>query len=157
MKNTLIYVVEDNVMYANLVRNTLESKGYRNIQMFETKEELLDTLYKNPSIVILDYHLNKENGIDILKEIKSVNPNIEVIFLSGQQDMTVAINALKYGAFEYIEKNDDAFLKLETVLVKLERFRSAIEEKEQNIKRKRILVFVLIILVSILTVINLIY
>ena len=125
--------------------------------MFETKEELVDTLYKNPSIVILDYYLNQENGLDILKEIKSVNPNIEVIFLSGQQDMTVAINALKYGAFEYIEKNDNSFLKLESILVKLERFKNAIEEKERNIKRKRNLVLVLISLVAILTFLNIIY
>lgn len=157
MKNTLIYIVEDNIMYANLIRQSLDNLGYKNIQMFETKEELVDTLYKNPSIVILDYYLNQENGLDILKEIKSVNPNIEVIFLSGQQDMTVAINALKYGAFEYIEKNDNSFLKLESILVKLERFKNAIEEKERNIKRKRNLVLVLISLVAILTFLNIIY
>jgi FixJ family two-component response regulator len=42
------------------------------------------------------------NGIDVLKKIKRFDPNIPIVFLSGQKEISIAVNALKYGALDYI-------------------------------------------------------
>ena len=59
---------------------------------------------KNTHIVILDYFLGDENGLDILKAIKVTNPKTEVIMLSGNEDMAVAIEIFRAGAKDYVKK-----------------------------------------------------
>lgn len=111
-----IFIVEDDKFYANLVRETLKKSSFENVIIFETGESFIDNLFRNPDVVILDYSLGNTNGLDLLKKIKSVNPDIQVIFLSGQEEMNVAINSLKYGAFDYLEKGEESLDRLVFIL-----------------------------------------
>ena len=65
-------------------------------------------MYKDPKVIFLDYQLGDVNGLEILKKIKAVNPDTFVFFMSGQDKIEIAVNALKFGAIDYIIKNDDA-------------------------------------------------
>jgi DNA-binding NtrC family response regulator len=102
---TSIFIVEDDKFYATLVKDFLAKKNYSNVEVFGSGEACLENMHRSPSVVILDHGLGRTSGLDVLKKIKSINPNIHVIFLSAQEKMGVAINALKYGAYDYLEKN----------------------------------------------------
>jgi two-component system OmpR family response regulator len=56
------------------------------------------------------------DGIEILKEIKAAKPETEVVMISGQDKIEVAVNTIKYGAFDYIVKSESAFHRSENVI-----------------------------------------
>jgi DNA-binding NtrC family response regulator len=105
-KNPLIFIVEDNKIYNQLVAGFLEKKGFTNVKSFSTGEECLKNLNLNPDIIIQDYLLQGMNGIEVLVRAKKHHPETEFIFLSGQDSMEVAVNTMRYGAYDYILKND---------------------------------------------------
>jgi DNA-binding NtrC family response regulator len=67
-------------------------------------------------LLLLDVYLGSENGIDILKQIVSLDPDFPVIMISGLADMDEAIEAIKLGAYDFIEKP----LKPERLLVSVQ-------------------------------------
>ena len=56
------------------------------------------------------------NGLQVLKKLKDKFPNVPVIFLSSQEKTEIAANTMKYGAYDYIVKNESAFHRLEILL-----------------------------------------
>ena len=107
-KNYKLFIVDDDPIYSSFISTVMDQAGFKDIQSFENESQVMDKIYQNPNIIFLDYYLNKANGLDILKKIKAINPDIYVIFLSSQEKIDVAVNALKYGALDYIIKNDEA-------------------------------------------------
>ena len=60
--------------------------------------------------------LFRSNGLDILKAIRSEHPDVDVVMFSGQDKIEVAVNTMKYGAFDYIVKSESAFHRAENVI-----------------------------------------
>src|SRR6185437_6639103 len=84
----------------------------------------LKNMDKHPDIVVLDYHLSSskpgaQNGVDILKTIKEKYPDTNVIMFSGQDKIEVAIDSMKYGAYDYVVKGETAFSRMENVINKV--------------------------------------
>lgn len=114
-----IFIVEDDPFYGALLQQYLMGKAHE-VQLFPNCNDLIFELHRNPDMILLDYNLGgSKNGLEVLREIKGVNPDIPVIFLTGQESIEVAVSSLKYGAFDYVEKNDDTFLKLDRILDKI--------------------------------------
>jgi two-component system response regulator AtoC len=67
----------------------------------------LKALNQNPNLITVDFSLPDITGDKLLKEIKTRNPNIPVIIISGQEDIQVAVSLLKQGATDYIIKDDN--------------------------------------------------
>lgn len=111
-KNPLIFVVEDNHIYNKLVVSYLKTNKYTNVESYFTGEEALQNMHKNPDIVIQDYLLDGITGIEVLIKAKKIAPNVEFIFLSGNDNIDIAINSMKYGASNYIVKDQMALPKL---------------------------------------------
>jgi DNA-binding NtrC family response regulator len=108
----LIFIVEDNSVYNKIIVNHLRSHKLVRIESFLSGEECLKNLYRKPDIIIQDYLLDGINGIDVLKATKKKYPDTEFVFLSGQDNIEIAINSMKYGAFDYIVKDQNALVKL---------------------------------------------
>ena len=108
----LIFIVEDNSIYNKFIANHLRSKKFNRIESFLSGEECLKNLYKKPDIVIQDYLLNGISGLDVLKTSKKRSPDSEFIFLSGQDNLNVAVSSIKNGAFDYVVKDRFALEKL---------------------------------------------
>lgn len=120
MKNqpVKVFVVEDNLIYQNLLTYDLSANGF-DVIAFTKGEDVIAALHQLPDVVILDYKLaGSMNGMDVLKGIKSINPGIQVIILSAQSDLEVAINTLKYGAFDYVEKTDQASAEIINIITR---------------------------------------
>jgi DNA-binding NtrC family response regulator len=125
-----IYIVEDDAMQCELLADHIGKMSHYQIKTFPTGEECLKhlaTSKDNPVIVYLDYYLNSVvpdamDGLDVLVEIKKTHPNCEVIMLSGQDKIEVAVDTMKYGAFDYIVKGESAFYRAEKALFNIYRY-----------------------------------
>ncbi len=115
-----IFIVEDDPFFGELVKSKITNEGYANSILIGSSQAFMNRLLEMPDVVIMDFNIDKLNGIDLLRKVKSVNPNIHVIFLSGQEEMSVAINSLKYGAYDYLEKNEASLNKLTHLLERIQ-------------------------------------
>ena len=111
-KNPLIFIVEDSIVYKDLIVGYLQSKKFTNLKTYKNGEECLRDLHLKPDIIILDYSFEGINGLELMRKIKLEHPEIDFIFLSGQNDVHVAVEIMKLGAADYIEKNEKAPYRL---------------------------------------------
>jgi two-component system OmpR family response regulator len=116
-----IFIVDDDPMQAMMLQDYLSKYSTFEIKLFNSGEECLQNLNLNPQVVFLDYNFDKVgknamNGTEILKEIKAAKPETEVVMFSGQDKIEVAVNSMKYGAFDYIVKSESAFHRSENVI-----------------------------------------
>lgn len=100
-----IFFIEDSEMYSLLLDQKLKNIANFRINTYTSAEEAIKELYLNPSLIILDYYLPGMNGMEALQQIKNQRPDIPVIILSSQQDIQVALDVLKAGAYDYISKS----------------------------------------------------
>lgn len=102
-----IFVVEDDDWYNRLLVHNLSLNPDYEIESFTNGRDCLNNLYKNPDVITLDYRLPDMKGLEILKNIKAENEEIQVILISEQGDIDVVVELLKYGAYDYIVKSND--------------------------------------------------
>jgi DNA-binding NtrC family response regulator len=77
------------------------------VKKFHSAKDFLAALHETPDVVSLDYSLPDMNGDDLLTQIKELSPDSKVVIISGQEDVKVAIDLLKKGAYDYIVKDED--------------------------------------------------
>jgi DNA-binding NtrC family response regulator len=102
-----IFVVEDDPAYLKFLKYVLGLNPDYEVDYYTTGKECLDNLYKNPSIITLDYSLPDMPGEQVLNQIRSQDPNTNVIIVSGQEKIHTAVDLLKSGAFDYISKDHE--------------------------------------------------
>jgi DNA-binding NtrC family response regulator len=106
-KTLKIFVVEDSEWYNKLLVHTLSLNPDYEIKSFFNAREFLDSLHELPEIVTLDYRLPDLSGLEVLKRIRQENSDVQVILISEQEDVEMAITLLKQGAYDYITKSED--------------------------------------------------
>lgn len=102
-----IFVVEDDLWYSKYLNHQLSLNPEYEVKVFNDAKAFLAAMHEMPDIITLDYNLPDMNGSEILKKIKSISPDTNVIIISGQEDIQTAINLLKDGAYDYITKDDN--------------------------------------------------
>lgn len=102
-----IFVVEDDEWYNRLLVHTLSLNPDYEIKSFSTGKECLENLHQGPDIVTLDYRLPDMKGLEVLKQIKEINEDIQIILISEQDDIEVVVTLLRLGAYDYIVKSKD--------------------------------------------------
>ncbi len=116
-----LFLVDDDAVFLKLLEIDFLEHADFNIETFPTGELCVKSLTSNPDIIILDYHLDGVerdaiNGIDTLDQIRAFNPEIQVIMLSSQDKIDVAINSMHHKAFDYVVKSETAFLRLKKII-----------------------------------------
>ena len=119
MKKPLIYIVEDDDVYLKVIKHKLDEYKLNNLRTYHTGKECLEEIRKHPNYLILDFSLPDLNGLDVLREVKKVSRNTRVIMLTALEDQTVAKKCLQEGAYDFIIKNEEGLLKLESILEKI--------------------------------------
>ncbi|MCB9233285.1 MAG: response regulator [Bacteroidia bacterium] len=115
-----VFIAEDNPVYRLSLEAALGNL-YEEVHSFVSGEELLKALHEDPDLILLDHHfVGGQSGLEILTRIKGYNPGIQVIFLSGQEEVKVAVESLKRGAFDYVVKGAGEIERLHLVLDRLE-------------------------------------
>jgi DNA-binding NarL/FixJ family response regulator len=107
-----ILLAEDNPADIEIIRRSLHKGGLTNpLVVARDGQSALDLLRDAAprfGVVILDIHLPKVGGLEVLKEAKSVDPELVVIMLTGQASFQTAVQALRHeGAFDYVQKSKD--------------------------------------------------
>jgi DNA-binding NtrC family response regulator len=114
-----ILVLDDVLDAVTLLRRILEKKGYQ-VFGFTEEEEAIDHVRENKvDVAILDIKLKKISGVEVLAEVKKIDPQISVIMLTGYPTLESARESLKLGASEYCVKpidKDEIEEKVEKVL-----------------------------------------
>ena len=102
-----IFIVEDDEWYCEFLSYHLGQNPEYEIEKFHNGKDVLENLHRKPSLITLDYSLPDINGDEVLKKIKAINPDVPVVIISGQEDVSTAVNLLKVGAYDYIIKDDE--------------------------------------------------
>ncbi len=102
-----IFVVEDDPAYTKFLKYVLGLNPDYEVEYYTTGKDCLANLYKNPTLVTLDYSLPDMPGEKVLNQIKSQDPNINVIIVSAQEKIHTAVELLKSGAYDYISKDHE--------------------------------------------------
>lgn len=133
-----IFLVDDDVLCLNLYSQFLKQLGYTNVHLFDNGNDCLaglDTLL--PEIIFLDYNMDDLNGMDVLKQIKKFDPSITVLFISGQEDIEVAVNTIKHGALDYVVKSSLSTEKMKKIMERIESVMPT--ERPVNTQKKSLL------------------
>jgi len=102
-----ILVVDDEEAVLRLFQRILKKKEYAVLMANKGKTALELVNKKRPDLVILDLKMPGMNGIEILRRIKRIDENIEVILITGYGTMKTAKMAMRLGAYDYITKPFD--------------------------------------------------
>ncbi|HET7819171.1 MAG TPA: response regulator [Bacteroidia bacterium] len=141
-----IFVVEDSDVYRSIIMQELQSENetskspiHYNVYGFTSGEECIEHAYLKPDIMIMDYLLNGNgylsnmNGLELLKRIKNIIPQLDVIVLSCQNNIKVIKDFMRAGIREYIKKEGIGQHKVKQVI------REHVEKIEKKNKRLHIM------------------
>jgi DNA-binding NtrC family response regulator len=99
-----ILVVDDDPEHLMVVSTILEESGFE-VEGAEDAEQALARVHAfQPSLVLTDLRLPGMNGVELLERIRDGMENVEVIVMTGHEDMASAIGAMRAGAFDYVVK-----------------------------------------------------
>ncbi len=105
--NKLVFIVDDEQAISKLLSYWVKDKWKYDVEVFGNGEDMLRRLGQKPDLVLLDIMLPGLDGIETLKRVKQVDDNLPVIMLSAQGSIEVAVEALRFGAFDYFPKPID--------------------------------------------------
>ena len=134
-----IFLVDDEHYCLNLYAQYLNNLGYSRIQYFDKSTECLDQLGLQPDIIFLDYYMDNRNGIDMLMKIKRFDVKIPVVFISGQEDIDIAVKALKCGALDYLTKENLDETRMRVCMDKVLRLKEVVLKNSERKRLKKIL------------------
>ena len=130
-----IYIVEDDEFYGSMLEHYLSLNPDYQVKRFNSAASFLKNIHEKPDVVTLDYSLPDSTGDKLLQHITEVSPDTRVIMVSGQNDIQVAVDLMKKGAYAYIVKNEEAKDRLWMVLETLgEHF--ALQQKLKSLQHE---------------------
>lgn len=128
-----ILVIDDEPGIRATVKDILEDEGYRTLTAEDGPMGLEILKHESVDVVILDVWLPRMGGIDVLKAIKADHPAVETIVVSGHASIDMAVNAVKLGAFDFIEKP----LSIERLVTAVRNARALSDLRLENARLKR--------------------
>lgn len=106
MMNTIL-IIDDEPIIRKLLARMMELEGYEVFQAADRASGLKLLTAKTPQLLLCDVFLPDGNGVEMVKEIKELQPETEVILLTAHGNIPDGVQAIKNGAFDYITKGDD--------------------------------------------------
>jgi len=131
-----ILIVDDNADIRNILNELIIDAGYKTRLAANYNQALSEIDKKMPDVAILDVKLDKgdNDGIELLSHIKSKNKDVPVIIITGHANIEMAVNSLKQGAFEFIEKPFDKTRLLNFIKRAVENLNLKSQNKEYETK-----------------------
>ncbi len=135
-----LFLVDDEPIQNEMLKDYLSERFQFKIKTYSSGEDAIQDLSLDPAVIVLDFHLNAhlpnaQNGVEVLKKIKELKPSAQVIMLSGQDKLEVAVDSMKYGAYDYVTKSETAFSRMENIINNITELQNV---KEANNSYKRI-------------------
>jgi DNA-binding NtrC family response regulator len=130
------FIVDDDAFCANVYEQFLKNIGYYDITYYSNGNDCIDNLDKKPDIIFLDHNMEGMKGFEVLKKIKRYNPNIYVVMISGQENIETAVDALKYGVFDYLIKDNTVSTKINNIIEKIIAIKAVMRESNPSILQR---------------------
>jgi len=144
-----VLVLDDEANFTEEIEEFLQNQGYISYTANNVQKGRSILKTHEIDLLILDVRLKGVNGLDVLKEVKMIHPNLEVIIVSAHGDMETVITALRSGAIDYLKKpfrhtdiqiaiqRTRKFLDLHRVIRNMEEKNSLISKNlQEKIKRE---------------------
>jgi len=114
-----IFLVDDDPFSLSLAEQHILNLGYTDITSFTNGTDCLNNLTQKPDVIFLDHTMDILTGFEVLIKVKRFDLNIHVVIRSGQENLRLAVEAMKHGAFDYIIKGDREFECIEEVMKRI--------------------------------------
>ena len=127
-----VYVVDDDEAIRDSIRWLLEASDY-NVELYESGESFI--AHYNPetiAVLLLDIRMHGMSGLEVQNFLREKKADIPIIFITSHGDVPMAVNALKKGAVDFIEKPFD----LEFLKHLIEKLLDATREKRNQVNRR---------------------
>lgn len=134
-----IFLVDDDPFFGEMLKYHLQLNPDYEVFLYSSGKECLSELYRNPDIICIDFGLPDIQGDDLFKQIKTLYPDLPIIVISGQENISVAIDFLKQGAKDYIVKNEHTKELLWSSIIRLREnisLKQEVEELKDELEKK---------------------
>lgn len=129
-----VLLVEDDTVQRKFIETLFKQISQPEIELFmaDSADSALSIVQSNNiDLVVTDYLMPGGSGLDLLEKVKGINPHIDVVLLTAQKDIQVAVDIMKAGARDYLTKP--------VTVPMLQKLIMTIEEKSSLIKENRML------------------
>jgi len=127
-----VLVVDDETSIIETLSSIIEDEGYDVITASSGEKGLNMFLKHSPDIILLDIWMPDMDGIETLKQIRSKDKQVSIIMISGHSNIDTAVQAIKLGAYDFLEKP----LSLDKVLILIKRALEKQKLEKENIALK---------------------
>lgn len=134
-----ILVIEDDISFCKLLEKFLIKKAYDVTVAFSAEEARLAMKKESFDLILTDLRLPDSDGIGLMSEFKTSNPEVPVILMTGYSDVNTAVKAIKNGASDYISKPfnpDEVLLVITNALKSSEAEKTPVKEKKVPQKKE---------------------
>jgi two-component system response regulator HydG len=136
---TKVLVIDDDRDMCLLLKKFLERNNYEVIDFTSGKKALAWYDENMPDIVLCDLRLEDLNGLEVLKKMKSVNPNLPFLIITGYSDVKSAVEIMRHGAYDYITKPlfpDEILATIKQAMANggVPKNQSTVKEKKNEVK-----------------------
>lgn len=126
-----LFLVDDDAVFLKLLENEYLQDADFTIETYLSGELCIENIHHKPDVIVLDYHLNgidknAMSGMETLDKIKASHPDIPVVILSAQVDIDVALDCMHHKAFDYVVKNESAFMHLQNSITAIFDYREMV-------------------------------
>jgi DNA-binding NtrC family response regulator len=142
MEKLKIWIVEDDFAYQEILKTYLSVLGY-SANSFTNGEACLEFIQEEPDVILLDHNLGEGmNGVETLQKIKQECPDTHVVYISGEEKVSLVTDAYRYGSDEFITKDSASLLRLKLILEKI--LNTKMQQVASRTKLKIRLLFVIV-------------
>lgn len=103
-----ILVVEDDNSFRAVLVSALEARGYDVVGVSDAASAIATAKRDSPEMAVVDLRLPDESGLDVLRQLKAIDPTTAVVVLTGYGSIATALEAVRLGAVHYLTKPTDA-------------------------------------------------
>ncbi len=138
MNNYSILIVDDEDAQRSILKGYLEKKGYKIYSASSGTEGIKAVRNNLVDIVLSDFKMPDKTGLEVLEEVKKINPEISFVILTAYGTIENAVKAMRLGAFDYISKPvdlDELDLMIERI-IENKNLRSEIQILKNQLKEK---------------------
>jgi DNA-binding NtrC family response regulator len=129
-----IVLVDDDRMFRKILVTGLAAHGIRVEELDGSGDVVGEIISRGPDVVLLDLALPARNGQEILRDLVAAGTDAKVIMVTGNEDVSAAVRAIRAGAFDYVTKP----VKIDEFLVSLDRaIESGRVRRERDLYRDR--------------------
>lgn len=126
-----VLLIDDEFMVRSAISQTLELESFEVLEYANGKGVIENLSIDWPGIIVSDINLPGLNGLALFEQVKQVDESIPVIFITGHGDISMAVSAIRDGAYDFIEKpfSNDDFLDV---------VRHAMEKRKLTLENRRL-------------------